>query len=171
MKMSALEKILSPEFQRQRRIEDSTSMLEAMRNEGSCIVTKKPEQMVKASDLSRLLESILELSIKGKTDEGTLFKFLGTFEPVLLDILRENKFLKMDFDEDSVIYIFDSQKEINEYLVRLNQEEFKYDSEQIVEQISFEKFIELSNGEYMNFSLYNIEDDGSLSFNFQNNKN
>ncbi len=121
---------------------------------------------VTTRELGSLLKFIAELSVKGHSDEDALFNFLDSFLPVFRGIMQSKKFLRVDDGEDKVYYIFNTQGELNDCLLHFGRGDYTYsdDVEYAVEQISYEQFVQAAGEDLMDFPLYYVEGDGSLSF-------
>lgn len=121
---------------------------------------------VTTRELGNLLRNISRLSIKENSNEDILIDFLKSFSPVFQGILQAKKFLEVDDGEDKIYYIFDTQGELNDCLLHFGRGNYTYsdDIEYAIEQISYEDFVQAAGEDLMDFSLYYVEGDGSLSF-------
>lgn len=121
---------------------------------------------VSTRELGRLLKSVSQLSIRGNADEDILIDFLASFAPVFQGIMQSKKFLRVDDGEDEMFYIFNTQGELNDCLLRFGRGDYTYsdDLEYSIEQISYEDFVQAAGEDFMDFALYHVEGDGSISF-------
>lgn len=116
--------------------------------------------------IGKLFESLSVLSVKCNADESALSDFLKSFEPILQEILRSKKILKESFGNKRTFYIFGKQVDCEDRMfqgVKDNYDLYEK-SEYSIKQISLSQFIKQTNGQYMNFDLYRVCEDGSLVF-------
>lgn len=94
-------------------------------------------------------------------DKGVLERFLRDFSATFNSLMRDKKYLFIECEGFRWVHIYDNDEQLNEMLQKqcsCSKEDDECSVEQITKEISYNEFLEMSNGEQMNFEKYSTLD-------------
>lgn len=101
-------------------------------------------------------------------DKGVLERFLHDFSPTFNNLMKDKKYLFIECEGFKWVHIYDNNEQLNEMLQNqgsYSKEDDECSVEQITKEISYSEFLEMTNGEEMNFEKYSTLD-GDLIYDF-----
>lgn len=102
------------------------------------------------------------------TDKEVHDSFLRDFSATFDSLMRDKKYLYIECEGFRWVHIYDNDEQLNEMLQNqgsYSKEDDECFVEQITKEISYNEFLEMANGEEMNFEKYSTLD-GDLIFDF-----
>lgn len=101
-------------------------------------------------------------------DKNILNSFISNFTPVFNELMKEKKYLYFSCEGFEWVNIYDDDEQLKEMLSPREHHFDKDDDfsvEEIRKEITYDEFIEMSKGDYMNFEKYSTIG-GDLTFDF-----
>lgn len=98
---------------------------------------------------------------KSISDKDILDRFLHDFSPTYDSLMRDKKYLFIECEGFRWVHIYDNDEQLNEMLQKqcsCSKEDDECFVEQITKEISYNEFLEMANGEEMNFDKYSTLD-------------
>lgn len=98
---------------------------------------------------------------KSIADKDILDRFLHDFSPTYDSLMRNKKYLFIECEGFRWVHIYDNDEQLNEMLQKqcsCSKEDDECFVEQITKEISYNEFLEMANGEEMNFEKYSTLD-------------
>ena len=98
---------------------------------------------------------------KSISDKDILDRFLHDFSPTYDSLMRDKKYLFIECEGFRWVHIYDNDEQLNEMLQKqcsCSKEDDECFVEQITKEISYNEFLEMTNGEEMDFEKYSTLD-------------
>lgn len=107
--------------------------------------------------------------VRSIADKDTRDKFLHDFSPTFNNLMEDKKYLFIECEDFRWVHIYDNDEQLAEMLSRqgfhVEEDDEDFGVEQITKQISYNEFLEMANGEEMDFEKYSTLD-GDLIYDF-----